>query len=111
MDFTPNHRVADERPFIQSIVKHVGNINDDYLDFKGKSSFTEMDDLIETMEMPYKFLENSFWLKGSYERAHEQGVGVLLNGAGGNFTISWGPAIDYYAVLLKKFSYFVFIRN
>lgn len=102
VDFTPNYRIADERPFIQSIVKHVGNIDDHYLYFNGKSFFTEMDDLIETIEMPYKFLENSFWLKGCYERASEHGVGVLLNGGGGNFTISWGPAIDFYAELLKK---------
>ncbi|MCF7623642.1 MULTISPECIES: lasso peptide isopeptide bond-forming cyclase [Bacillaceae] len=102
VDFTPKHRVADERPFIQSIVQHVGNINDDYLDFKGKSSLSEMDEMLEIMEMPYKFFENSFWLKGTYEKAHEQGVGVLLNGAGGNFTISWGPAMEHYAVLLKK---------
>ena len=102
IDFTPKNRVADERPFIKSIVQYLGNINDHYLDFEGKSTLTEVDDMLEIMEMPYKFQENSFWLKGSYEKAHEQGVGVLLNGAGGNFTISWGLALEYYAHLLKK---------
>ncbi|MFS0638328.1 asparagine synthase-related protein [Mesobacillus foraminis] len=101
-DFTPKHRLADETPYIKSIVNHVGNIKDSYLDFQGKSSLSELDDFLEMMEMPYKFHENSFWLKGTYEKASENGVGVLLNGAGGNFTISWGPAIDYYAILFKK---------
>ncbi|PFP29480.1 asparagine synthetase B [Bacillus sp. AFS073361] len=103
VDFTPKYRIADERPFIQSTVRHVGNINDNYLDFEGKSPLSELDDWLEIMEMPYKFLENSFWMKGVLEKAHSQGVGVLLSGGGGNFTISWGPALEYYALLLKKF--------
>lgn len=111
VDFTPKHRAADERPFIQSIVQHVGNINDAYLDFKGKSSLSEIDEMLEIMEMPYKFFENSFWLKGTFEKAQEQGIGVLLNGAGGNFTISWGPAMDHYAVLLKKIKWMRLYRE
>ena len=33
-------------------------------------------------------------------------IGVLLNGDRGNFTISWGSALDYYAILLKKLKWF-----
>ena len=29
----------------------------------------------------------------------------------GNFTISWGYALDYYAILLKKLNGFVFIKK
>jgi asparagine synthase (glutamine-hydrolysing) len=101
-DFTANQFMADERPFIKSTVKHVGGIKDHYLDFEGKNSYYEIDDFLEVLEMPYKFFENSFWLKGMFEKAHEKGVGVLLNGDRGNFTISWGFALDYYATLLKK---------
>ena len=54
------------------------------------------------MEMPYKFFENSFWLKGMFEKAQEREVGILLNGGRGNLSISWGSAIDYYALLLKR---------
>jgi asparagine synthase (glutamine-hydrolysing) len=52
--------------------------------------------------MPYKFFGNSFWLKGIFETASQKDIGVLLNGQRGNYTISWGPAIDYYATLLKR---------
>ncbi|GAE44157.1 asparagine synthetase [Mesobacillus boroniphilus JCM 21738] len=55
------------------------------------------------METPYKFFENTFWLRGMYEKAQEKKVGVLLNGQRGNWTISWGPVLDFYADLLKKF--------
>lgn len=95
-------RFANEKPFIQSTVEHVGNITDHYLDFKGLSPLSEIDDWLTNMEMPYKFFENSFWLKGIYEKANQQDVGVLLNGQRGNWTVSWGPALDYQAVLMRK---------
>ncbi|MBA9025642.1 lasso peptide isopeptide bond-forming cyclase [Peribacillus huizhouensis] len=101
-DFTHKLFMPDERPFIKTTVQHVGGITDHYLDFEGKNSYSELDDLLDVMEMPYKFLENSFWLKGMFEKAEEAGIGVLLNGDRGNFTISWGSAEDYYATLLKK---------
>ena len=41
-----------------------------------------------------------------FEKASEQGIGVLLNGDRGNLTISWGSALDYYAILLKKIKWF-----
>ncbi len=101
-DFTPKHIMPDERPFIKNTVDYVGGITDYYCDFKGKNSYSEMDDFLEVLEMPYKFFENSFWLKGMFEKAHDEGIGVLLNGDRGNFTISWGSALEHYAILLKR---------
>lgn len=111
VDWTPKSRMADERPYIRSTVRYVGNINDHYLDFRGKSPLSEMDEWLDTMEMPYKFVENSFWLSGIYEKARQDGVGVLLNGGRGNHSISWGPALDYYATLLKRLNLFRLYRE
>ncbi|MFC0269944.1 asparagine synthase-related protein [Metabacillus herbersteinensis] len=105
VDWTHRYRVANERPLIESTVKYVGNISEQYLSFPEKSPFSEVDDWLETMEMPYKFFENSFWVKGIYEQANQQGVGILLNGQRGNWTVSWGHALDYYAVLLKRLNF------
>nr|WP_164667422.1 lasso peptide isopeptide bond-forming cyclase [Virgibacillus doumboii] len=105
-DWTPRHRMANEQPFVESTVQHVGGIKDHYLNFEGKSSISEIDEWLEIMEMPYKFFENSFWVKGIFEKAKQQGIGVLLSGARGNFSISWGPALDYYAGLLRKMKWF-----
>ncbi|OKL36570.1 lasso peptide isopeptide bond-forming cyclase [Domibacillus mangrovi] len=110
-DWTPKNRLADERPFIQSTVKHVGNISDYYMDFEGKSPLSEVDDWLDTYEMPYKFFENSYWLKGVYEQAYKEDMGILLYGARGNWTISWGPALEYQAVLLKKMKMIRFYRE
>lgn len=105
-DWTPSNRIANEKPFIQSTVKYVGNIMDSYLDFQGKSPLSEVDDWLQTFEMPYKTFENSFWIKGMFEEAHQEKIGVLLNGQRGNYTISWGPALDYYASLLRRLRLF-----
>ncbi|MDM5463586.1 MULTISPECIES: asparagine synthase-related protein [Bacillus cereus group] len=102
IDFTPKYRMANERPFIQSTVEHIEGITDHYVDFQEENPLLEINDFLETMEMPYKFFENSIWLKGIFEKAHEEGIGVLLTGGRGNLSISWGPAIEYYAILLKK---------
>ncbi|MFI8493480.1 lasso peptide isopeptide bond-forming cyclase [Peribacillus butanolivorans] len=101
-DFTPKYLIPDERPFIKSTVNHVGGITDHYCDFKGKDSYSEIEDFLDIMEMPYKFFENSFWLKGMFEKANEEDIGVLLNGDRGNFSISWGFPLEYYSLLLKR---------
>lgn len=110
-DWSPKSRVTDERPFIKSTVNHVGNIEDNYFDFEDKSPFSEIDEWLDILEMPYKFYENSFWLKGIYEQASKQGVGILLNGQRGNWTVSWGPALDYQAKLLKRGNIGKFLRE
>ncbi|RUS42655.1 asparagine synthase-related protein [Cohnella sp. AR92] len=101
-DWTPRGTVADERPFIRATARHAGNISETYLDFKGISPLSEVDEWLDLLETPYKFFENSYWLKGIHERASGQGAGILLTGARGNFTVSWGPALDYYALLMRQ---------
>lgn len=110
-DWTPKSRVANERQNIQTTVRHVGNINDQYFNFPEMNPLTEVDDWLDIMETPYKFYENSFWMKGIYQQAHEQDVGVLLTGSRGNWTISWGPALDYQATLLRSFKWFRFYNE
>ncbi|MCQ6558885.1 asparagine synthase-related protein [Paenibacillus mendelii] len=110
-DWTDRGRVADEREYIQATVQHVGNIESSYLDFQGRSPISEVDDWLELLEMPYKYFENTFWIRGIYETAAQQGVGVMLTGARGNQTISWGPAIQYYAMLLKRLKWLQFYRE
>ncbi|CAM4183138.1 asparagine synthase (glutamine-hydrolyzing) [Paenibacillus endophyticus] len=110
-DWTPKSRIANERFNIQSTVNHVGNINEQYLNFPDKNPFTEIDEWLEIMETPYKFYENSYWVKGIYQQAHVQNLGVLLTGSRGNWTISWGPALDYQASLLRKLKLIQFAKE
>lgn len=102
MDWTPNNRLANESPFIKSTVDYAGNIKDHYLDSNNISPLSEIDDWLIIMEMPYKFYATSVWIKGIFEKSSDHGIGVLLNGGRGNLSISWGSALNYYALLLKK---------
>lgn len=110
-DWTPKSLIANERPYIETTVRHVGNISDHYLDCAGHSPLSEVTEWLDCLETPYKYFENSFWIKEVYEMARQQGVGVLLTGARGNFTISWGPALEYYAMLLKQMAWIRLYRE
>ncbi|CAN7171914.1 asparagine synthase-related protein [Paenibacillus sp. LjRoot56] len=104
-DWTTHSYAADERPFIKATVDYVGNISDHYHNFAGDNPLTDLDDSLELMGAPYKFFENFFWLKGIHEKAHQKGVKVLLTGARGNYSISWGSwnmTVNYYASLFKR---------
>ncbi|MRN56318.1 asparagine synthase-related protein [Paenibacillus monticola] len=101
-DFNLSNRVADERPFIQETIDHVGNIEPNFLNFPELSPYSEIDEWLDIMEMPYKFIENSYWLKGIFEQAQMKGIGVLLSGQRGNWSISWGTALDYQAKLIRE---------
>ncbi|MBB3108740.1 asparagine synthase (glutamine-hydrolyzing) [Paenibacillus phyllosphaerae] len=104
-DWTSRRMAADERPFIRSITNHVGSIQAHYMDFQDRHSFEDLDELTALMEGPYKFIENSFWLKGILAQAEQEDIGILLNGGRGNYSISWGPAEDYYASLLRRWKW------
>ncbi|MFS0822761.1 asparagine synthase-related protein [Bacillus sp. 1P02SD] len=101
-DYTPRHHLTDERPLIRATVDYVGNIEDNYLSLNGNNSYTDIDDWLEIIETPYKFFENSYWVKGIIEQASKDEIGILLSGARGNITISWGPGLEYFSYLLKN---------
>lgn len=111
VDWTPGHTAADETPYIRATAEHVGNIASHRLDFAGVCPMAGVDDWLDLLEMPYKYFENAYWLKGIHEQAGAQGAGILLTGARGNFTISWGPAVDYYAMLLRQFRWGRLLRE
>lgn len=102
-DWTPRSLIPNETAYIQAAANYIGNIEENYLAFEGRNAISEMDSMLELMEGPYKFFENSFWLTGMLEQAQEHHVGILLNGTRGNYTISWGDPIDHYTRLLRTF--------
>ncbi|KIL52975.1 asparagine synthase-related protein [Jeotgalibacillus campisalis] len=100
-DYTKGHMQPNESPAINATLSYIGGKKHHFLDFEGKDSFSIIAEMLGDMELPYKFFENSFWLKGMFEEAEKYDVGILLNGDRGNFTISWGSALDYYGKLLR----------
>ncbi|WP_031536204.1 asparagine synthase-related protein [Bacillus sp. MB2021] len=103
--FVPKSLLSNETPFIKETVDFIGGLDNHYLDFAGKDSYSDIDTFLDTLEMPYKFFENTFWINGIYEEAKKQDIGILLNGNRGNLSISWGSAQDYFPRLLKQLNW------
>ncbi|WP_227394761.1 asparagine synthase-related protein [Jeotgalibacillus aurantiacus] len=95
-------RIADESEFIKHTIDFSGNMEGYFESFPDQNSFTGIDEWLDIMESPYKFFENSHWIRGINEKASSMGAGILLSGGRGNHTVSWGNALSYYADLLKK---------
>lgn len=110
-DWTNKRRVADESSLINSTAQYIGNVSPNFLDFEDKSPYNDIDEMLEIYEMPYKFFINSYWSKGCYEQASKDGAGVILSGSRGNWTISWGPPLDYQVMLLKKMKLISFYKE
>jgi asparagine synthase (glutamine-hydrolysing) len=110
-DWTPSYQLADERPLIRSAVQYAGNVTDHYLSLEDRNCFSDIDEWLDTIEAPYKYFVNSYWIRGIYQKASELDVGVLLSGARGNSSISWGPVIDCHLDLFRKLKWLRFHRE
>jgi asparagine synthase (glutamine-hydrolysing) len=100
-DWLPAYLQADETPYIEAVREHAGNIDVIYCRSDGRHPLSDTDRLLAVLEQPYKIFENLFWMDGIMAAAHECNVGVLLYGAAGNVTISWGNVRSYLITLLR----------
>ncbi|RYD05672.1 hypothetical protein N752_07185 [Desulforamulus aquiferis] len=110
-DWLPACIVADETPFIEAVREHAGNIDVTYCSSEGKHSLSDTDRLLASLEQPYKIFENLFWIESIFTEAQGRNVGVLLNGAAGNVTISWGRFEPYMITLLRTGQLYRLIRE
>lgn len=102
-DWTPSHLVTNEKSWVEAIVDKYPNIQPTFIDSGSVSAYTVIDELIETLEMPYKFVENSHWITEIYKQANADGCKVLLNGAFGNMSISFGQWEQVVYQHIRKF--------
>ena len=102
IDDTPRYQIADEREYIEEILKTYKNIDENYMNCDGKDAVSDIEDFISTFEQPYKIVENINWINESCKIASEQGVGILLDGQYGNSTISFGDFFIHAKTLFKE---------
>ena len=91
-----NLDMPDESPGVKNIVAGYPNIEQQYCDCDGMSSFTEMDELVHIFEIPGKAFLNQVWIKYIVKDAAKRGCKMLLNGQYGNFTISKGSMMEHF---------------
>jgi asparagine synthase (glutamine-hydrolysing) len=101
-DYLPKDLIADESEYVKSIVDMYNNIDLTYCRSENKNSVTDIDFFINILEQPHKLIENLFWYNQIVKSASESDCKVLLNGQGGNMTISSGYFMANILTMLKK---------
>lgn len=90
-------RYADETPFVESVARCHDNIDLTFIRTDGKFFLDDLERTFDAAELPFKGASNLVWWDALMETASRQGVRVLLNGIGGNQTVSW----DGYGALCQ----------
>lgn len=94
-------RIVDETPLVMDIAKASGNISPTFLDSNNFSVLKGMTDWISICNAPSHASGNLYWLLDIYSTVSNNGYSTLLNGSGGNGTISFA-GFDYLLPLSFK---------
>lgn len=95
-------KIVDESPYILEMQKLYPNIEPYFKSFEAKNAFEGIDKRLQTLEQPYKVIENLYWIEGILETAQEKHCKVLLDGQFGNFSISQGNVFCYWNTLFHQ---------
>ncbi|WP_160674404.1 asparagine synthase-related protein [Clostridium sp. C8-1-8] len=93
---------VNESEYIESEVNKYKNIEVNYCRSEGKDSLTDIDEIIDILEQPYKIVQNIFWYKEIIKKAAENGCSIILNGQFGNSTISNGEFMTHFKTLIEQ---------
>lgn len=100
-DYEPEDRQADETTYIEAMREVYPNINQHYCRAEGKTAISDLDEVLDIFEYPYKMLENIPWYRHTLDTAQELGCKVILNGQYGNSTISYGSFLTQSLTLFR----------
>lgn len=101
-NYLPTSLIADETPYVETVREHAGNIDVTYCRFDGQDPLSDTARWSGILEQPYKITENLYWYAGIIATAKEKGLGCLLTGGLGNYTISWGFTVPYLLSLWRS---------
>lgn len=101
-DWLPKHLVANEKEYIEEISNKYKNIDVTYFDFANMNAVSNIEELLDIIEQPYKIVSNFFWADQIAEEANKSGCKILLDGQYGNITISAGDMYSYLLALYRK---------
>ncbi len=82
-------RYADETPYVQAMARQQPNLDLNLIQTDGQFYLDDADRFFAAAETPFPNAANRVWYEAILQAAQMQGVSVLLEGGGGNLTISW----------------------
>lgn len=105
------YKVYNEKEYASAISEYVGNIDLQYIDCKGITALTYAKQYVNSLEQPYKLMENITWIEDIYKKSAEKGCKVILKGQFGNATISRGDFIVHAVTLFREFKIVTLIKE
>lgn len=85
---TERHCYGDETPYVRMIAQRHPGIEPNLIDSSGRSHYHRQDEFLRLAEMPMRNAGNLHWIHSILEAAAGQGIRVMLQGQGGNLTLS-----------------------
>ena len=98
--------VDDESDGVKAFCAHFPNIISTFISCEGENVWTYIDEWCDYLELPCKSLVNHIWIHDCLKDSSQKGVKVVLTGANGNNTISYG-SMERNAYLLLKHGRFL----
>lgn len=97
-----NRYEYDETIKVKELSAYIGNIENHFTDFKNCNAFNVIDKMIDIVEGPYKFIDNSYWINNIASEASKYNCKVFLKAQYGNVTVSAGDFFTCAKTFLKK---------
>ncbi len=107
----PANMSGDESDLVMKIVEMYPNIKANITDFSSITPLNTMRDIMKTLEQPFKFNVNAYWVYKTYELASIDNCRIFLTGQYGNNTFSFSDLDKYYFYLLKSFRFKKFYKE
>lgn len=105
------YNVTDESEKARKTGEFLGNVENHFIELKGKDPWTAHYEIKKGLEIPYKSPQNLQWLIQGLKEAAELGARIVLEGGYGNVTISYGNPLTYLNTLLSKKKYISYIKE
>ncbi len=93
--------IDDESEGVKCICNHYKNIKPKFLECRGKSVLSYVEEFVKYLEFPGKALVNHVWMKDAYEMAREDGCRIVMYGSYGNMSISYGSLFENTWLMIK----------
>ncbi|MDT3428822.1 asparagine synthase (glutamine-hydrolyzing) [Paenibacillus forsythiae] len=98
----PRMTIYNESREVGLIAEAYPNIGMTYSSFADKNCLTDIDELIQVFEQPYKVFQNMTWYHSFLKLAAERNCAIMLNGQTGNNTISYGNFAVHLVTLSRQ---------
>ena len=99
--YIDRRRIGDETQLAKATVRHTEGVDHHLVRSESVTPLAGIERMLWVHDEPGHAASNQFWIVALLEAVHQQGMGVLLTGQGGNATISWpGAGENLLSILL-----------